>query len=534
MYLSHFGLEEPPFRITPHTEFFFAGANRGATLDALLYAITHDEGIVKVSGEVGSGKTMLCRVLIERLPQSVETIYLANPSLSRDEILHAIADDLHITLPGARTTVLIRTLQDHLIKLYGEGRRVVLLVDEAHAMPLESLEEVRLLSNLESTKHKLLQIVLFGQPELDEHLNLPSMRQLRERITHAFRLEPLVRSDIASYIDFRMRQAGYKGPTVFSAPALKLIASASEGLTRRINILADKSLLAAFADNSHLVTAKHARAAIRDSEFRGRARWPAKTLLVAAGVALGLAAGFAIHALWRGAGSPATTEGTVAPAPSPSMPPSSAAPVSEAAPKPPDHAGRPAAEASESATETATNRAGAAAAPASAPAAAAARATPSSPEPASQTIGTPASPQSEAEAEAQARAETQARAVQPGPAVENVPPAGKLGRERYLATQAWLRGAPGNRQSIQLAIFTEAETARMENFLRQATELLKGDEIYVYSVKIDGRQNYRVAYGGFSSSDEALAAIQALPAQLAVYGPFQRSVGDMRRLNQNP
>ncbi|MCU0896478.1 MAG: AAA family ATPase [Burkholderiales bacterium] len=528
MYLSHFGLEEPPFRITPHTEFFFAGANRGATLDALLYAITHDEGIVKVSGEVGSGKTMLCRVLIERLPQSVETIYLANPSLSRDEILHAIADDLHITLPGARTTVLIRTLQDHLIKLYGEGRRVVLLVDEAHAMPLESLEEVRLLSNLESTKHKLLQIVLFGQPELDEHLNLPSMRQLRERITHAFRLEPLVRSDIASYIDFRMRQAGYKGPTVFSAPALKLIASASEGLTRRINILADKSLLAAFADNSHLVTAKHARAAIRDSEFRGRARWPAKALLVAAGVALGLAAGFAMHALWRGAASPAATAaGSLAPAaptPSPSTPPSNATPESEAGPKPPTPTERPAADSPETAAEAPANRVGAAAAPASQQAAATASASPASPEPASQAKGAPAGAQSGA----------QARAVQPGPAVENVPPAGKLGRERYLATQAWLQTAPGNRQSLQLAIFTEAETARMENFLRQATELLKSDEIYVYSVKIDGRQNYRVAYGGFSSTDEVLAAIQALPAPLAVYGPFQRSVGDMRRLNQNP
>jgi len=169
MYLDHFGLKEPPFRITPDTDFFFQGANRGATLEALLYAITHDEGIVKVSGEVGSGKTMLCRVLMERLPATVETIYLANPSLSRDEILFAIGDELK--LPLEKGPRILRALQEHLIRLFGEGRRVVVLIDEAHAMPDETLEEIRLLSNLESNRHKLLQIVLFGQSELDEHLD---------------------------------------------------------------------------------------------------------------------------------------------------------------------------------------------------------------------------------------------------------------------------------------------------------------------------------------------------------------------------
>ena len=141
MYLEHFGLNEPPFRITPHTDFFFEGANRGATLDALVYAITHDEGIVKVSGEVGSGKTMLCRVLMERLPDRVTIIYLANPSLSRDDILYAIADELRLDIPdNARSSVVMRALHDHLIKSYGEGRQVVVLIDEAHAMPTETLE----------------------------------------------------------------------------------------------------------------------------------------------------------------------------------------------------------------------------------------------------------------------------------------------------------------------------------------------------------------------------------------------------------
>ena len=156
----------------------------------MLYAITHDEGIVKVSGEVGSGKTMLCRVLMERLPAQVQTILLANPALSRDEIIYAIGEELDIKPQSERLSVLLLKLQDHLITLYGDNQRVVLLIDEAHAMPQETLEQIRLLSNLETSHAKLLQIVLFGQPELDEHLNLPHMRQLKERITHSFRLGP--------------------------------------------------------------------------------------------------------------------------------------------------------------------------------------------------------------------------------------------------------------------------------------------------------------------------------------------------------
>ena len=247
MYLEHFGLREAPFRITPHTEFFFSGANRGATLEALLYAITAGEGMVKVTGEVGSGKTMLCRVLMERLPESVETIYLAVPSLTRDEMLAAIAGDLGIETSGANTTKLVRSLQEKLIDIHSTGRQVVALIDEAHAMPLTTLEEIRLLSNLETGTEKLLQIVLFGQPELDQHLALPHMRQLKERITHSFTLGPLPPRDIKDYLAFRLRAAGYHGPDLFGPDVLRIIGEASEGLTRRINIFADKTLLAAFA-----------------------------------------------------------------------------------------------------------------------------------------------------------------------------------------------------------------------------------------------------------------------------------------------
>ena len=293
LYLEHFGLSEPPFRITPHTDFFFDGADRGATLEALIYAVLHDEGIVKVSGEVGSGKTMLSRVLMERLPGHVDTIYLATPSLAADEILHAIADELQLKL-SERRTVALRELQELLIRLYGEGRRVVILVDEAHVMPDDTLEQVRLLSNLESNRHKLLQIVLFGQPELDATLAKSSLRQLRDRITHAFRMRPLLQPEVAKYLDFRMRAAGYRGPEVFTARAAAMLARASGGLTRRINILADKALLAAYTENTHAVTPRQARAAIRDSEFStpGQRLRPAAYLgaALAAGIVLGAGA----------------------------------------------------------------------------------------------------------------------------------------------------------------------------------------------------------------------------------------------------
>jgi MSHA biogenesis protein MshM len=292
LYLEHFGLSEPPFRITPHTDFFFDGADRGATLEALIYAVLHDEGIVKVSGEVGSGKTMLSRVLMERLPAHVDTIYLATASLAADEILHAIGDDLRCALSRERRSVALRELQEHLIRVYGEGRRVVILIDEAHVMPEDTLEQVRLLSNLESNRHKLLQIVLFGQPELDATLAKTSLRQLRDRITHSFRMRPLSQPEVAKYLSFRMRAAGYRGPEVFTARAAALIARASGGLTRRINILADKSLLAAYAESTHAITPRQARAAVRDSEFAAPARPAARPALylgaaLAAGVAIG-------------------------------------------------------------------------------------------------------------------------------------------------------------------------------------------------------------------------------------------------------
>lgn len=268
MYNPHFGLSEAPFKITPNTAFFFNGGNRGAILEALSYAIKEGEGIIKVVGEVGSGKTMLCRMLQSTLPEEIETVYLAIPSVAPEHVLKAIAYELQLRLPkDADRLKVLQRLQSYLLKRHEKGQQTVLFVEEAQAMPIATLEEIRLLSNLETGQDKLLQIVLFGQPELDENLEAENIRQLRDRITHSFELGPFEADEVDEYLTFRLRAAGYHGPPLFTNKSIKKITSASDGLLRRINILADKSLLSAFSENAYQVTPKHVKAAIEDSEF---------------------------------------------------------------------------------------------------------------------------------------------------------------------------------------------------------------------------------------------------------------------------
>lgn len=282
MYLDYFSLERHPFRITPDTSLFFSGGDegRGVVLEAMLYAIATGEGILKVVGEVGSGKTMLCRMLEERLPETTEIVYLANPNLSPDEILYAVAFELK--LPVRRDTsklLVMQQLQNYLLRQHAANRKVLVVIEEAQGMPVETLEEIRLFSNLETHRDKLMQIILFGQPELDKNLSARNIRQLRERITHSFNLNPLSSNDVAHYIRFRLSAAGCPCPQLFSPGAEWLIAKAASGLSRRVNILADKALLAAFAGNvregeaaltessAPAIKVKHVIAAIQDSEY---------------------------------------------------------------------------------------------------------------------------------------------------------------------------------------------------------------------------------------------------------------------------
>ncbi len=483
IYLEHFGLREAPFRITPHTEFFFAGANRGETLEALIYSITSGEGIVKVVGEVGSGKTMLCRVLMERLPASVETIYLVVPSLSRDEMLAVVAGDLGIDTTGSNTTKVIRALQTRLIEMHEQGKQVVALIDEAHAMPTETLEEIRLLSNLETSQHKLMQIVLFGQPELDQHLSQPNMRQLKERITHAFKLLPLPARDIRDYLGFRLRAAGYKGPDLFSKEALALISEASEGLTRRINIYADKTLLAAYAEGTHTITADHARAAINDTQIiapatpvvRRGEKWLYAAVGCVAGLALGHVAGnyFQLN-LPAGSGQAesATTK----------------KPLADTAPKAPTQTGLP---------------------PKAEP--------DQSPTPSS-TVRTESAPG------------VTALDVQKPPADLKV---ATNDASSWLATRiqndaARLAESPANRWTIQMMIADQAEGVAIEGFVTEAGRQLGRDSLLLYATGAGEKLKVGVVFGEFGSRKEAQSELGKLPARLSQFRPYARSFQAVR------
>ena len=268
MYLEHFGLKRKPFKITPDTSLFYEGNKRGAALGALKYAIESGEGIIKVVGEVGAGKTMLCRMLEVELPDNIEIVYIANPSLSPDNILHVIGYELKLEINDSSSKLeVMHKLQNYLLARHAENKQVVVFVEEAQSMPIETLEEIRLLSNLETNEHKLLQMVLFGQPELDEKLRSQDIRQLNERITHSFYLDPFPKSDIYAYLNFRMRSVGYRGPDIFSQSAASNIEKKSNGLTRRINIIADKALMAAYAEGGHNIKNKHINTAAKDSEF---------------------------------------------------------------------------------------------------------------------------------------------------------------------------------------------------------------------------------------------------------------------------
>ncbi len=268
MYEEYFGLRRPPFKITPDTSLFFSGGKRGDILDALVYAIHRGEGIIKVVGEVGSGKTMLCRMLQLKLPETVETIYIGNPSITPEDILFVIANELNLhAAKDASKHEVMHLLQDYLLQRHRENKQVVLFIEEAQGMPIDTLEEIRLLSNLETDQNKLLQIILFGQPELDENLAKKSIRQLRERITHSFNLMPLTRDEIHQYLNFRMREVGYSGPELIKPDIAKKIEQYSKGLLRRINIIADKVLLSAFSESTHNINSKHVIAAVNDSSF---------------------------------------------------------------------------------------------------------------------------------------------------------------------------------------------------------------------------------------------------------------------------
>lgn len=274
MYLDHFGLSELPFGITPDTSYTVTTRSHQEALNTLLIALNSGEGFIKITGEVGTGKTLLCRRLLQALPESAVSAYLPNPYLAPRTLLLALAEELAVAVDSASDDYhLLQSVNRALLAYAADDRQVVVCIDEAQAMPLETLESLRLLSNLETEKRKLLQIVLFGQPELDRKLAEPSVRQLLQRIAFHYRLSGLDRQEIAKYLAHRLRVAGYRGEDVFGSGAVRCLHRASRGTPRLLNILAHKALLAAYGENRHAVRSNHVRRAAADTEGASAAGW---------------------------------------------------------------------------------------------------------------------------------------------------------------------------------------------------------------------------------------------------------------------
>ncbi|MBL4766041.1 MAG: AAA family ATPase [Colwellia sp.] len=267
MYLYHFGLTELPFTLTPNTNFFLALEPHHEALAVLMTALKTGEGFIKVIGEVGTGKTLLCRKLLNEIPEHFITAYIPNPYLNPDELRRAVAIELGVKQAQRMSAQLLtQRIQNRLLELHTKGHSVVLILDEAQALPAQSLEALRLFTNLETETRKLLQVVLFAQPELDQRLAQTEFRQLRQRITFSYQLRAMKAEEVQQYIQHRLQVAGYKGAALFSASLCKKITKASQGIPRLVNILCHKMLMLSYGQGNYQMTKKQLTAAIKDTE----------------------------------------------------------------------------------------------------------------------------------------------------------------------------------------------------------------------------------------------------------------------------
>jgi general secretion pathway protein A len=335
MYTAFFGLNEKPFAITPDPRYLFMSERHGEALAHLVYGVTESGGFIQLTGEVGTGKTTLVRTLLQnRLPDNADVAVVLNPRLSAIEFLEAICEELHILEPEFKgsTKALVDALNKQLLQAYSEGRRVILVVDEAQNLSRDVLEQVRLLTNLETTKQKLLQIILIGQPELRDLLSRDDLRQLAQRITGRYHLEPLSRDETAQYVEHRLRVAGALGE-VFENGAKSEVFRLTDGVPRLINVICDRALLGAYSREQRRVSRRLVRRAA--AEIQGEPftvpwlRWAMPALAAVAVVVIGTS-------LWSLAGDrqePASPDPTVAVAPSVETPAEEV--VAEAAPAEP-------------------------------------------------------------------------------------------------------------------------------------------------------------------------------------------------------
>ena len=276
MYLQHFGIKEFPFSITPDTGFFFSSDSSQAALNTLLIAVRTGEGFIKITGEVGTGKTLLCRKLIESLQADCKVAYIPNPYLEPHSLFMELASELEVVIDPAvplSQHQLLKVLTSRLLEIIREGKRVVICLDEAQAMPIETLEALRLLTNLETEKRKLLQVVIFGQPELEDKLNHPSIRQLKQRIAFDYDLSALSRDELDYYVQHRLVVSGYRGGRLFTPMALWVLQLKTRRVPRLVNILAHKSMLCAYGKGHKVVSMFDVLTAANDTASLRRSGW---------------------------------------------------------------------------------------------------------------------------------------------------------------------------------------------------------------------------------------------------------------------
>lgn len=276
MYLQHFGLNELPFSITPDTDFFFSSESSKGALNTLLVAVRTGEGFIKITGEVGTGKTLLCRKLIESLKPDCKVAYIPNPYLEPHSLFMELAAELEVAIDPVEQPnqyQLLKMLTGRLLEIIREGKRVVICLDEAQAMPIETLEALRLLTNLETEKRKLLQVVIFGQPELEDKLNHPSIRQLKQRIAFDYDLSALSRDELDYYVHHRLVVSGYQGGRLFTSMALWLLQLKTQRIPRLVNILAHKSMLCAFGKGHQVVGLRDVLTAANDTASLRQPKW---------------------------------------------------------------------------------------------------------------------------------------------------------------------------------------------------------------------------------------------------------------------
>ncbi len=266
MYLDYYGLTQPPFDITPNPHFLFYSAKHREAYNHLLYGIRERKGFVQLTGEVGAGKTTLCRALLEQLDEHYSTALILNPVMSPEEMVKAIAQEFGLPVNGLDRLDTLSVINQFLLQQVECGKESVLLIDEAQDLTDELLEQVRLLSNLETNNRKLLQIVLLGQPELRDRLNNPRLRQLRQRITVRYHLLPLSREEVSKYVTHRLHLCGGNGTPCFTWPAMWRIYRYTKGVPRLVNAVCDKALLAGFVAKQPKIDYKLVKRAVNELE----------------------------------------------------------------------------------------------------------------------------------------------------------------------------------------------------------------------------------------------------------------------------